>query len=625
MLFKRQNGWIVYLSLFLGVVTGLIVSPGHAATVNYQGRLAGADGTALNGPVNLIFFIYNDPTAGNLLWQESRTVTADEGIFSVNLGADVPFPDDLFEQAPLYLQIVVTGPDGPEILTPRQEVTATALAVLAEKSRGLTSGALTTAMIDEGAVTGSVIAGESIDSHHLVQGAVNSDKIQDGSVSDSDVAFNYAGAATKGGPALDLDCEGCVSATQIQSPLGLSGSSPQPVIQGTNAGSGAGVWGANGNGSYGYLGGSGAGVYGRGADGTSGWLGSPSYGVYGANPDGYAGFFAGDVGISGAGKGIVFPDGSRQTGAGAPLSEVNALTSRVTSLESPQAPYVEGRAEFDGLGEINFSELYFGASLPEVDPDVHITGRASFDNVRLTVPADSPLLPLLMLKVADGAEVDNVDIFFQENLLLELRDVQVAKLDYLHPAQNAPATCEIELRFTQITFTWKDNSIAWNLETSSGSGSCSQDPRSFIDIGQYSGDPSRFTDEIIISWFGFGAERSEPTVERPELTKVAFSNIEVIMELNEYSTCFLSLLTNGRHLGELSIEKWVDRDRKQLDIQLKDVLVTGFKFSPAATGSPQVRLAVRFGEIELIHTRFDEQGRPVQTVFGWDVYNNIPN
>ena len=60
------------------------------------------------------------------------------------------------------------------------------------------------------------IADRGITTNRLAFDAVDSTRILDGSVSSGDVAFNYAGAASKGGAATDLACTDCVASTEVQ-------------------------------------------------------------------------------------------------------------------------------------------------------------------------------------------------------------------------------------------------------------------------------------------------------------------------------------------------------------------------------------------------------------------------
>ncbi len=65
-------------------------TPNPPERMTYQGFLVGSDGVALgnSAPKNydVIFKIYDDQLAGDLLWAEQQTVTVDKGYFSVLLG-----------------------------------------------------------------------------------------------------------------------------------------------------------------------------------------------------------------------------------------------------------------------------------------------------------------------------------------------------------------------------------------------------------------------------------------------------------------------------------------------------------------------------------------------------------
>ncbi len=99
-----------------------------------------------------------------------------------------------------------------------------------------------------------------------------------------------------------------------------------PAVMGvaSNSSGGKGVFGKA-------LGASGVGVYGE-ATAASG----TNYGVYGTtnSPTGYAGYFNGDVKVTGAGNGLVFPDGTKQTTA----AKVYFFVKRDTSYTAPTTP-----------------------------------------------------------------------------------------------------------------------------------------------------------------------------------------------------------------------------------------------------------------------------------------------
>lgn len=97
--------------------------------INYQGRLTDTSGAPLNGSYNLTFRIYDAETAGNLLWEETHSgALIQKGIFGILLGSiknlDLPF------DKPYFLEIKV-GADEP--MTPRQQITASAYAIRAER------------------------------------------------------------------------------------------------------------------------------------------------------------------------------------------------------------------------------------------------------------------------------------------------------------------------------------------------------------------------------------------------------------------------------------------------------------------------------------------------------------
>ena len=92
-------------------------------TLNYQGHLTDSSGVPIDGPVNMVFAIYDIDTGGTALWSDTRSVTIDQGVFSVELGSTPnPFPPGLFEN-PLWMGLSV-GTDAEMI--PRRPISSTA-------------------------------------------------------------------------------------------------------------------------------------------------------------------------------------------------------------------------------------------------------------------------------------------------------------------------------------------------------------------------------------------------------------------------------------------------------------------------------------------------------------------
>jgi hypothetical protein len=83
--------------------------------INYQGRLTNPSGVPLDGTFPMRFQLYDDATAGSLLWDSGTfSVDVNEGLFSVDLAVD-PYH---FDGQGLWLRIYVNG----DWLTPRQEL-----------------------------------------------------------------------------------------------------------------------------------------------------------------------------------------------------------------------------------------------------------------------------------------------------------------------------------------------------------------------------------------------------------------------------------------------------------------------------------------------------------------------
>jgi hypothetical protein len=93
--------------------------------INYQGYLTDNTGAPVTGTVGLTFRIYDDPAAGNLLWDEYHaSVSVDDGIFSVLLGGSLSNPEPLdpgdFNGDIRYLEMQVDG--DPQPMSPRKEM-----------------------------------------------------------------------------------------------------------------------------------------------------------------------------------------------------------------------------------------------------------------------------------------------------------------------------------------------------------------------------------------------------------------------------------------------------------------------------------------------------------------------
>lgn len=127
---------VFVLSFLLSVAPKVQAADGIRQTINFQGKLVDQNG--LNVPDNnytVVFTLYNDPSAGSNLWDETQTVSTVDGVFQVELGSvDTTLGNVNFNSDLLYLGIKV-GADAE--MTPRIRFTAVPYAFNAKKVNGL--------------------------------------------------------------------------------------------------------------------------------------------------------------------------------------------------------------------------------------------------------------------------------------------------------------------------------------------------------------------------------------------------------------------------------------------------------------------------------------------------------
>jgi parallel beta-helix repeat protein len=100
----------------------------------------------VDGAVIMTFSLYDMDTGGTAQWSDTRSVTVNQGVFSVELGVSPnTFPINLFEM-PLWMGLTV---DGDTEMLPRRPVTSTAFAFKAQDANRLEGS--TAAVIDQSA------------------------------------------------------------------------------------------------------------------------------------------------------------------------------------------------------------------------------------------------------------------------------------------------------------------------------------------------------------------------------------------------------------------------------------------------------------------------------------------
>lgn len=167
--------------------------------LNFQGRLDDDQGQVVPDGVHMLTFrLFNAPSGGILLWQETQNVTTTDGLFNVLLGGVVPIPDIALDADSCYLELEADG--GPP-LSPRARLTSVAYArkagvagrvgsstesdlydalqahaenQSAHHPKTLSAGELITGTLDP-----ARLPPKGIDSSHIKNNAVNALQLQD--------------------------------------------------------------------------------------------------------------------------------------------------------------------------------------------------------------------------------------------------------------------------------------------------------------------------------------------------------------------------------------------------------------------------------------------------------------
>ena len=163
--------------------------------IQYQGRLV--HGTNLyNGTVQMELWLYDSASGGTLLYSDyDGAVRVVDGLYATYLGDNTTYGSlqAALASSPLYVEVWVNSTR----LQPRERVAAVAYALVAGS---VTNKAITTAMLDDLAVTTSKIALNAVNGARISNGsvgtadladeAVTDDIIADGNVTLADVAPN---------------------------------------------------------------------------------------------------------------------------------------------------------------------------------------------------------------------------------------------------------------------------------------------------------------------------------------------------------------------------------------------------------------------------------------------------
>ena len=111
---------IIFLVTLLVLVPGSVSAAGPGLLVPYEGFLTNAAGQPIDASQNITFRFFTDETGGTALFEESRLVTVEDGVFQTIIGdASTIIPTELAGHE-LFLEIQISGDPSP--LSPRQRV-----------------------------------------------------------------------------------------------------------------------------------------------------------------------------------------------------------------------------------------------------------------------------------------------------------------------------------------------------------------------------------------------------------------------------------------------------------------------------------------------------------------------
>ena len=107
---------------------------GVPLTMTNQGRLFDVNDQPIEGSLNVLFSVYDSPTATVPIWSEQHDVTFDNGFYSVSLGTTAPFDTtNIFQGSLRYFGITI-GTDAE--MTPRSVIQSVPYAMLAGDVNG---------------------------------------------------------------------------------------------------------------------------------------------------------------------------------------------------------------------------------------------------------------------------------------------------------------------------------------------------------------------------------------------------------------------------------------------------------------------------------------------------------
>ncbi|MFO1490103.1 MAG: tail fiber domain-containing protein [Kiritimatiellia bacterium] len=193
----------------------LLASPARAQQVpgliNAQGRLFDGE-KLLSGEIQMVLRLFDQPTGGELLYEDTAVVNVVDGVYSTFLGDNTTFGSlpTALSKGPAYLEVTANG----TTYAPRERIASVAYSLVSDGVRraGVTAemlgpNSVTADAIANGAVTAGKIATNSVGSAVIVDGSVLESDIADGAVTPPKLSQSYwttSGNITEGGKVVFL-------------------------------------------------------------------------------------------------------------------------------------------------------------------------------------------------------------------------------------------------------------------------------------------------------------------------------------------------------------------------------------------------------------------------------------
>ena len=179
----------------------------------HQGVVFDKDGASITGTLPMTFRLYSAASGGSPLWEESKSVSIANGIYTAELGGQTVFPSDLFDVGSLYLGIQIASDSE---LSPRLPIYSVPFAQQAEV-----------------ATTALSLAKNSVTSTSIAPGAIGSGAIAVGAIGPTELASSGVTPGTYVLATITVDADGRVTSASNGSVSTTGG-----TITGVTAGTG---------------------------------------------------------------------------------------------------------------------------------------------------------------------------------------------------------------------------------------------------------------------------------------------------------------------------------------------------------------------------------------------------